>query len=110
MIEQNFVPMLVNTSQGSFKGPASYPTGGDPVTAKDFGLYTIAGATTFVGCTAGVPTHLGYLHTSGDKGAGANVNGIDTMKIVIIIISTGAQVANAVDLSAVVFTGVVFGK
>jgi hypothetical protein len=81
---------------GVYTGPASYPTGGDPVTAASLGLSNIRDL---------------RLDSAVDA-AGANARALrfnpTTSKIQWFVLSTNAEVANAVDLSG--FTANLFAS
>ena len=95
-------------SECSFNGPPVYPTGGEPITAHNFGLNTFSPGTHIVGLTAGVPTHNAYLVSGINTGANGTLGGITDGKIFITTLN-GTQVTNGTDLSAVLFYGVVNG-
>lgn len=99
----------VRHSPGTFKGPASYTTGGVPVYLKDTGLANFMGATPAVGCnSSGTALYLAFFHSTLERGAFGEARGIVKGKILITALASGEEVANATDLSAIVFTGMIF--
>lgn len=64
---------------------SSYPTGGEPITSKDFGLLSIYGASVVGGNTACMPYRVAF--------------DLSTSKLYVE--TAGAQVASATDLSGV---------
>lgn len=95
-------------AQVVFNGPASYTTGGDDFKGKEVGLDTVVGSGMLIGHNAAnVPTHFAFIALP-DNGANNTLEGIVSAKMFVMTVA-GAQVANATDLSAVTFRGVVFG-
>lgn len=76
---------------------SSYPTGGEAVTAAQLGLRGIYYVVPSVDTTG---TYiLTYNHTAGTTGG----------KFFVIVSATGAEVANEVDLAAIIFNVLVLG-
>ncbi len=81
--------------QGNIQFDSSYPTGGEAITAASFGMHTIKA----VSVTGGVDTEDRVVQWDQANS-----------KLEVIVMSTGAQAANASDQSAVDCNVVVDGN
>lgn len=92
---------------GTFKGASSYTTGGDAFNIKDCGLASLYGATPAIGFNSSNTALYTAVLWFTDRGSAGEGWGVRSGKVVITQLSDGAEVANATDLSAIIFTGMV---